>query len=440
MKTLSSVQKNFELTPEERYRIRQIESIEKNNITEDMTYGHRCADRAVDFIEKHKDEDYFLVMSLDEPHGPHICPKKYVDLYKDYEIPVKENMKDTLEDKPEHHRIWAGDEYLKACCEDFKLSPKEFLGCNTFADYEIGRVLDAAAQYEEEPIIIYTSDHGDMMYGHSLTGKGPALYEEITHIPLMIKGFGKGVDKNPVSHINLAPTIFDMFGVPIPKMFMFGVPIPKMFEGRSIFEEVKNPEIRCNDYVFMEFGRYEVDHDGFGGYQPLRGAFDGRYKMVINLMTSDELYDLQEDPQEMKNLINEPGYDEIRKRLHEAILDNMYETRDPFRGYYWEDRPWNRITEYKTLINEPGYDEIRKRLHEAILDNMYETRDPFRGYYWEDRPWNRITEYKTWDSRLMTRQRENEEYEPRQLDYGTGLPMTSAVRKKGQSDATSKRK
>ena len=143
-----------ELTPEERYRIRQIESIEKYNITEDMTYGHRCADRAVDFIEKHKDEDYFLVMSLDEPHGPHICPKKYVDLYKDYEIPVKENMKDILEDKPD---------------------TIEFLGCNTFADYEIGRVLDAAAQYEEEPIIIYTSDHGDMMYGHSLTGKGPAL-------------------------------------------------------------------------------------------------------------------------------------------------------------------------------------------------------------------------------------------------------------------------
>lgn len=96
----------------------------------------------------------------------------------------------------------------------------------------------------------------------------------------MIKGFGKGVDKNPVSHIHLVPTIFDMFGVPI----------PKMFEGRSIFEEVKNPEVRSNDYVFMEFGRYEVDHDGFGGYQPLRGAFDGRYKMVINLMTSDELY------------------------------------------------------------------------------------------------------------------------------------------------------
>ena len=131
-----------------------------------------------------------------------------------------------------------------------------------------------------------------------------------------------------------------------------------------------------------------MDHDGFGGYQPLRGAYDGRYKMVLNLMTSDELYDLETDPQEMVNLINKPEYDEVKKRLHKAILDNMYETRDPFRGYYWEDRPWDRITEFKT-----------------------------------------------WDSRLMTRQRENKEYEPRQLDYGTGLPITQAVRKKGESDA-----
>ena len=113
----------------------------------------------------------------------------------------------------------------------------------------------------------------------------------------------------------------------------------------------------------MEFGRYEVDHDGFGGYQPLRGVYDGRYKMVLNLMTSDELYDLEKDPQEMVNLIEKPEYEEVKKRLHQAILDNMYETRDPFRGYYWEDRPWNRRTEFKT-----------------------------------------------WDSRLMTRQRENEEY------------------------------
>ena len=44
-----------------------------------------------------------------------------------------------------------------------------------------------------------------------------------------------------------------------------------------------------------------VDHDGFGGYQPVRAVYDGRYKLAVNLMTSDELYDLQEDPQELVN-------------------------------------------------------------------------------------------------------------------------------------------
>ncbi|MDO5415699.1 MAG: sulfatase-like hydrolase/transferase [Lachnospiraceae bacterium] len=365
-----------ELTPEERYRSRQTESMEQYEITEDFTYGHRCSNRAIDFLKNHQEESYFLVVSYDEPHGPFLCPKEFWSMYEGYEFPHKENLKDTLEGKPEHHRIWAGESYLAAEKEGFKLQPKYYLGCNSFADYEIGRVLSAAEEYAEDAVILYTSDHGDMLYSHSLTGKGPAAYEEITHIPFLVKGFGKGqVDSNPVSHINIAPTIFDIFGLEK----------PKMFEGDSIYQELQTGE-RANAYVFTEFGRYEVDHDGFGGYQPLRAVFDGRYKLVINLMTSDELYDLQEDPQEMKNLIEETGEELV---------------------------------------------EVKKRLHMALLDNMYRTRDPFRGYYWENRSWNQIPEWKTWDSRLMTRQRENEEYEPKQLDYGTGLEMTSAVRKKG---------
>ncbi|WP_394916564.1 sulfatase-like hydrolase/transferase [uncultured Robinsoniella sp.] len=367
-----------ELTEEERYLSRQVESIEKYNIKEEFTYGHRCSDRAIDFLKNHQDEDYFLVVSYDEPHGPHLCPKKYTDLYQDYEIPKKKNMSDTLENKPAHHRIWAGDDYGKAAKEDFHLCPKEFLGCNTFVDFEIGRVLDAVKEFADDSVIIYTSDHGDMMYSHSLTGKGPAMYEEITHIPLLIKGFGKGKNHNPVSHINLAPTIFDILGVSK----------TKMFEGNSILPELTDKSTRVNDYIFMEFGRYEVDHDGFGGYQPVRAAFDGRYKLVINLMDTDEFYDLELDPEEMNNEIHNPEYDKEKKRLHKALLDQMYETRDPFRGYYWENRHWNPDTTYQT-----------------------------------------------WDSRKMTRQRENEEYEPRQLDYGTGLPIREAVRVKGESDA-----
>lgn len=365
-----------ELTPEERFCSRQTDSMEKGKITREFTYGHRCSERAIDFLKKHKDtqEDYFLVVSYDEPHGPCLCPEEFWSKYEHTQFRRKKNLCDTLEDKPEHHRLWAGEDYLKAASPDFSMNFKYFLGCNSFVDDEIGRVLRAIDEYAPDAVVIYTSDHGDMLYSHSLTQKGPAMYEEITHIPLIIRGFGKHkVNTNPVSHINLAPTILDIFGLPV----------PKVFEGKSIYEELKTGR-RTNDYVFMEFGRYEVDHDGFGGYQPIRCVFDGRYKLVINLMTSDELYDLKEDPEEMKNLIFDESLAEEKKRLHKALLDNMYATRDPFRGYYWENRPWNS--------------------------------------YPEDR---------TWDSRLMTRQRENEEYEPRQLDYGTGLPMVQAFRRKG---------
>lgn len=369
-----------ELTEEERYLSRQTESMEKYDIKEEFTFAHRCSCRAVDFLKKHQEEDYFLVVSYDEPHGPFLCPREFWSMYEGYEFPHKENMLDTLENKPEHQRLWAGESYMAAAKSDFTLQPKYYLGCNSFVDHEIGKVLEAAKTYADDAVIIYTSDHGDMLYSHSLTAKGPAMYEEITHIPLIIKGFGKNqINRNPVSHINLAPTVMELFGLNI----------PKVMEGKSIYQELTGGK-RVNDHIFMEFGRYEVDHDGFGGYQPVRAVFDGRYKLVINLMTSDELYDLEQDPQEMENLIDSQD-------IHLVA--------------------------------------VKKYLHKALIENMYDTRDPFRGYYWENRPWNPDTTYQTWDSHLMTRQRENTEYEPVQLDYGTGLPIVKAVRKKGESEA-----
>ena len=115
----------------------------------------------------------------------------------------------------------------------------------------------------------------------------------------------------------------------------------------------------------------------------MRCIFDGRYKLCINLLSEDELYDMEKDPEEIHNLINEPKTAEIRNQLHDKLLDWMNNTRDPFRGYHWRTRPWRK--------------------------------DGFKP---------------TWEYTGYTRQRENEEYEPRQLDYCTGLEMKEAVRHK----------
>jgi uncharacterized sulfatase len=226
-------------------------------------------------------------------------------------------------------------------------------------------------------MVIYTADHGDMLQSHCLTGKGPAMYDEITRIPLLVRrpdvGASAAATGNPVSHIDLAPTILEHFSVPI----------PQALHGRSLLPALADPSRRVNDHIFMEFGRYEIDHDGFGGFQPIRCVYDGRHKLSVNLLSDDELYDLESDPGEMTNLIGSPDYARIRNQLHDVLLDWMNRSRDPFRGYYWERRPW---------------------------------RDDARP--------------ATWDYTGMTRQREEEEYEPRQLDYATGLEMREATRPK----------
>jgi uncharacterized sulfatase len=158
--------------------------------------------------------------------------------------------------------------------------------------------------------------------------------------------------------------------------------VPKPLDGKSMLEAFQNPGVRPGPAVFLEWGRYEVDHDGFGGFQLIRAAFDGRYKLSINLLTSDELYDLRNDPGEMVNLIRSPEHAGVRNALHDSLIEWMHRTRDPFRGYYWGRRPWR-----------PDYPV-------------------------------------SWAGLGMTRQREDDGYEPRQLVYETGLEMKEAVRKK----------
>ncbi len=365
-----------EMSDEDRLWSRKPEIMKHRNVTEEFTYAHKCSNKAIDFLTNHNDEDFLLVVSYDEPHHPFVCPEPFSSMYEDYEFPKSPNVQDRLEGKPEHQKAWSGNKMYEDK-EALKIKHPYFFGCNSYVDYEIGRVIKAIDEYSPDALVIYTSDHGDMLHSHSLNNKGAAMYEENVGIPLIVRWPGVtppgSVCRHIVSHIDLVPTI----------MQAAGLPVPKLLEGNSMVETLLNPEIKVNDAVFIEFGRYEIDHDGFGGFQPIRAIFDGRYKLVINLLTSDELYDLENDPWENKNLISDQEYSSIRNMLHDRILDWMNNTRDPFRGYYWERRPW--------------------RTNARPAD---------------------------WNYTSMTRQREHEEYEPRQLDYETGLEIKEAVRKK----------
>lgn len=370
----------LELSEEDRVRSRKADTSFDEDWDETMTYAHRVSNKALSFLENHSDEDFFLSVSYDEPHGPCICPAPFNTMYKDFVFEDNPTFHDTLKDKPLLQRLWAGEDLEKDGSAINKSSKmlSLFLGCNSFVDQQIGRVLDKIALVAPDALVIFTSDHGDMLGSHKLQTKNACFYKEVANIPLLIKA-GKGSAKNrgavvdyPASHIDVTPTVLDYFGLPL----------PKALQGVSMMRQIEDPKVQVNDYVFCEFTRYEVDHDGFGGLQMMRSVTDGRWKLTINLMDSDELYNLKDDIHEVRNLINDPKASKKRDELHDVLISHMDESRDLYRGYQWVARPWRK------------------------------DKSP------------------SWQNSGFTRQRENDEYEERQWDYDTGLPMQEAVRNK----------
>ncbi|MGH7143127.1 MAG: sulfatase-like hydrolase/transferase [Planctomycetota bacterium] len=328
-----------ELTPEDRVRSRRQKTIAEDP-PDDFCFGHRVATRAQDYLADHAGKEFFLTVSFDEPHGPYLCPKRFHDQYKDFSFPRSPNIDDDLHDKPEHLKKWSdglpqwSGATPKNDPSQWSTAQPAFYGCNGFVDMEIGRVLDAIDRHCPDALVIYTSDHGHMQLSHRLYIKGPAMFDEITRIPFIVRWPGHApegvVAPGPVSHIDLTPTILDFFGAAI----------PETIEGRSMLESIRDPRQPAHDIVFCEYGRYGLAHDGFAGFQPIRCAIDGRYKLVVNLLETDEFYDMQADPGEMVNRIADPATAAQRDRLHDALLEWQYRTRDPMRTWRWERRPW----------------------------------------------------------------------------------------------------
>lgn len=369
--------KNYleELSPAGRIRSRQSAEAFSPDFSEAFTYAHRCTNRAIRFLEQYRDEDFFLTVSYDEPHAPSLCPPPYNRMYTDFKFEPSPKFQDPLTDKPLMQQLWAGS--LLDAPEGSINKPSEslalLLGCNSFVDSEIGRILDVIRSKMPNALVLYTSDHGDMLGAHRLFSKNAAVYREVANVPLIIKGGEKGkVIHSPASHIDITPTILDYFGLPV----------PKLLEGKSMLPQIYDTTKAIHEFVFTEFTRYEIDHDGFGGLQLMRAVLSESHKLAVHLLDKDEFYDLKADPDEIVNRIDDASYLALIKEYHKLLISHMNDTRDPYRGYQWSLRPWN-----KDFVPH-------------------------------------------WNNEGFTRQKECDSYEPAQLDYDTGLKMTTAVRRK----------
>lgn len=312
--------------------------VAREGVEAEFTMARRITDRARRFLRAHRGRDFLLVVSIDEPHHPFICPEPFVSSAAGLRYRLGPNVEDDLAGKPLGQQEWA--DYMARRgppVERDEAGPylrfDPYFACNRFCDSELGRVLEAVAEEAPDALQVYTSDHGDMLRAHRLVGKGPAMYEEILRVPLILRGPGVAAGATCpalVSHVDLVPTFLEHFGVER----------PPILAGRSLLSLGSDPAAPHRPVVFAEFHRFELDHDGYGAFQPIRCAFDGRHKLAVNLLDRDELYDLHEDPGEIHNRIGEDSHQAIAAELHDALLRWMDESRDPLRGPAWQRRPW----------------------------------------------------------------------------------------------------
>ncbi len=306
-------------------------------------FAHRVAGRAIRAMRNH---DYtgrplLLAVEFDEPHGPYICPPPFRDHFSHADIHRPPTLHDSLEGKPRIQQEYSA--FLRTSRPDSDDLPRYYqyyYNCNSYVDHEIGRVVDAVREHmPPDTVILYTSDHGDHLGSFGLCAKGPTMYDLTCAVPLIIDAPGitrpGGREAGLVSGVDLFATMLDLAGV--------APPTPATdpdYHGRSLLPTLHGEAADERGAVFMEYNRFGMPQDQDEGFFPIRCIRTDRWKLSINLFDTDELYDLQEDPLERHNRIDDASLASIRNGLHDRLLDWQRQTKDVFRGPQWLKRPW----------------------------------------------------------------------------------------------------
>lgn len=309
---------------------------------DEHAFGHCVADRAVDFLQRVGDEPFCLVVSFDEPHDPWMVPPRWWEKFSPGEIPGRPNYRAPLDHKPASQQArgrMIEEAHGPITWDQLVAKRLKFYGCNSYIDREVGRVVDAVDRlHADDTLIIYTSDHGDALGSHGLHDKGAFMYEETTNVPFIVRpprgsGGPRGVVSHAlVSHLDILPTFLDLAGI---------AP-PDDMNGVSLRPLLDDPAAQVRDHAVIGFSRFERGIQKLEQFHPIRCITDGRWKLAVNLFETDELYDLQADPWELTNRIDDPSCAQARDGLHERLLEELDRSRDPMNTFRWGDRPWRR--------------------------------------------------------------------------------------------------
>ncbi len=305
-------------------------------VSDDPASDGVAVDRSVAAIESHDFErPLFLFAGTVGPHDPYFPPQEFLDLYAETDIELPESFRDGMEDKPALYRRTR--DLFKLSEEEHRESIRRYYAYCSYVDALFGRVVDAVKKKGEweNTVVFYLTDHGDYMGAHGLWAKGLPCFKEAYNICAVAGGgylnfLRAGAGKNDaaegaaatedafVSLADFAPTILELSGASA----------AEPMSGRSLLPLLRGePVSNWRSTMFSQTNGNEI-------YGIQRAVWDKRWKYVLNTFDYDELYDLAEDPHEMKNVAADPRNAAKIREMVKRMWDFAKKTRDNFTCPY----------------------------------------------------------------------------------------------------------
>lgn len=288
-------------------------------------------DYALDWVDSGRDSDkpYFVYLSHKAVHAMFKPAERHLGKYDDVEIDYPESMANTeknYEGKPDWVRAqrnsWHGVDYMYHGQMDFDTFYKRYCETVLGIDDSIGRVLEYLDKKgDKDTMVIYMGDNGFCFGEHGLIDKRH-MYEESMRVPMLAwcpNVISKGhVIRQMVQNIDIGPTVLEMAGLET----------PATMDGQSFLPLLQEKAVQWRDAVFYEYyWEWNFPHT-----PTVHGIRTDKYKYIHyhGVWEIDELYDLENDPNEMVNLINEKKHQERIKSLKKQVFDWLGETGGMF--------------------------------------------------------------------------------------------------------------
>jgi choline-sulfatase len=283
-----------------------------NQLEYDDEVAYHATRKVYDLGRRHDECPWMLTVSFSHPHDPYVTRQKYWDLYEDCahldpEVPAFD-----LADQDPHSRrlLEASDANSFDITEDtIRRSRRAYFANISYIDDKIGEVLSAleATEQSEDTIIVFVSDHGDMLGERGLWFKMSFL-EGSARVPLMIAapGLPAGRIETPVSTMDVNPTLADLAGIDLGEILPWT-------DGETLVPLARG-EARTAP-VLMEYAAE-------GSEAPLVAIRQGRWKFIHCELDPPQLFDLDADPHELRNLAHDPAYAAEAARFAAMVSEN----------------------------------------------------------------------------------------------------------------------